>query len=327
MGLLVDGRWQDRWYDTDRTEGRFERTESAFRGWVTADGSPGPDGAPGHPAAAGRYHLYVSYACPWAHRTLILRALKGLDVLIDVSVVHWLMGEHGWTFEPDSEGIVGDRLSGARYLYEIYQRADPRYTGRVTVPVLWDTVKGTIVSNESSEIVRMFNTAFDAVGARPGDYYPAARREEIDRWNERIYETVNNGVYRAGFATTQAAYEEAVLPLFDTLDALEAHLARHRFLAGPDPTEADWRLLTTLLRFDAVYHGHFKCNLRRLVDYPNLWDYTRHLYQWPGVAATCRFDHVRRHYYQSHRTINPSGIVPCGPLIDLEAPVERDSLA
>ncbi|MEZ5661043.1 MAG: glutathione S-transferase family protein [Burkholderiaceae bacterium] len=319
MGLLVDGRWQDRWYDTEGNEGRFVRTQATWRGAITADASPGPDGRVFAPEA-GRYHLYVSYACPWAHRTLIARALKGLESLIGISVVHWLMAEHGWTFNPDSDGVVGDNLYGSELLYQLYQRADPAFTGRVTVPVLWDTRSQTIVSNESSEIIRMFNQAFAPLGVAGPDLYPEPLRAGIDQWNARIYDTLNNGVYRAGFATTQAAYDEAVGPLFETMDALEAHLGAHRYLVGPAPTEADWRLLPTLLRFDPVYHGHFKCNLRRLVDYPNLWAYTRELYQWPGVAGTCRLEHARRHYYQSHRMINPSGIVPLGPRLDLDAP-------
>ncbi|MEZ5652378.1 MAG: glutathione S-transferase family protein [Burkholderiaceae bacterium] len=325
MGLLVEGRWQDRWYDTEGNEGRFERTEATWRGAVTADGRPGPDGR-SFPAQAGRYHLYVSYACPWAHRTLITRALKGLEPMIGVSFVHWLMADDGWTFAPDPDGVVGDSLYGLDLLYQLYQRADPGFTGRVTVPVLWDTHEQTIVSNESSEIIRMLNSAFDALGATSVDIYPEPLRADIDRWNERIYATVNNGVYRAGFATRQKAYEEAVGPLFDTLDALESHLGGHRYLVGPAPTEADWRLLPTLLRFDIVYHGHFKCNLRRLVDYPHLWAYTRELYQWPGVADTCRFDHAQRHYYESHRNINPTGIVPAGPILDRLRPHGREHL-
>ncbi len=323
MGLLVDGNWQDRWYDTDSTGGKFERSESSFRHWVTADGSPGPSGEGGFPAARGRYHLYASYACPWAHRVLIWRALKGLEDAIDVSFVHWFMGEEGWTFEPDDDGIVGDRLGERTRLHQLYTAANPTFTGRVTVPVLWDTERDTIVSNESSELVRMLDTAFDQLGAAPGTLYPEAKRDEIDALNERIYHTLNNGVYKAGFATTQDAYEEAVNPLFDTLDALEEILARQRFLTGDEPLEADWRLFPTLLRFDLVYHGHFKCNVRRIADYRHLAGYTRDLYQWPGIRDTINLKHAKRHYYSSHETVNPTRIVPVGPALDLDAPHGR----
>ena len=312
MGLLVDGRWHDQWYDTAKSGGRFVRQDSAFRNWVTADGAPGPSGTGGFAPEAGRYHLYVSLACPWAHRTLIFRALKGLERFIDVSVVHWLMLDKGWTFA-HGEGVVPDPIGGAQYLHEVYTRADPHYSGRVTVPVLWDKATGTIVSNESSEIIRMFNTAFDGLGAKPGDYYPEALRAEIDALNERIYATVNNGVYKSGFATTQAAYEEAVGPLFETLDWLEARLETRRFLTGDAITEADWRLFTTLIRFDAVYVGHFKCNIRRIADYPRLSACLKALLAVEGVAGTVDLGHIKRHYYESHRTINPSGIVPMGP--------------
>lgn len=327
MGLLIDGKWVDRGYDTAKSGGRFEREAATFRHWITPDGAPGPTGEGGFQAASGRYHLYVSYACPWAHRTLLLRALKGLTSHIGISVVHWLMREDGWTFAADDEGLTGDRLHGHDFLRDLYLRAKPGMTGRVTVPVLWDRERETIVSNESADIVRMFNSAFDDAGATDGDFYPPALREEIDALNERIYATVNNGVYRAGFATTQEAYEEAVHPLFDTLDELEARLAGQRYLCGSRLTEADLRLLPTLLRFDLAYHGHFKCNLRRLVDYPALWAYTRDLYQRPGVADTCQFDHAKRHYYASHRDINPTGIVPAGPVRDLHAPHGREQLA
>ena len=323
MGLLIDGVWKDEWYDTKSTGGRFKRWESPFRSWVTADGSAGPTGSAGFKAEPGRYHLYISYACPWAHRTLIYRALKGLEDMIDVSVVHWLMRENGWTFASDDAGIVGDKLFGADFLHEIYTKADPAFSGRVTVPILWDKETGTIVSNESSEIIRMFNDAFDGIGAKPGDYYPADKRGEIDELNERIYATVNNGVYRAGFATSQAAYEEAVHPLFETLDFLDERLATRRFLTGAEPTEADWRLLPTMLRFDLVYHGHFKCNVKRIVDYPHLWPYTRDLFQWPGVASTFNADHAQRHYYESHLKVNPTGIVPAGPHVDFLEPHGR----
>ncbi|MCU4178758.1 glutathione S-transferase family protein [Bosea sp. BH3] len=312
MGLLVDGRWQDQWYDTAKSGGRFVRSESAFRNWVTADGSAGPSGKGGFRAQPGRYHLYVSLACPWAHRTLIFRKLKGLEDAISVSVVHWLMAENGWTFAP-GEGVVPDPFGGAHFLHEIYTRADPQYSGRVTVPVLWDRQEGTIVSNESSEIIRMLNAAFDGVGAKPGDYYPEALRPEIDALNERIYGTVNNGVYKAGFATTQDAYEEALKPLFETLDWLEERLGSRRYLTGGSLTEADWRLFTTLIRFDPVYVGHFKCNIRRIADYPRLSAYLRALYHVEGVAETVNFAHIKGHYYESHRTINPTGIVPVGP--------------
>jgi len=318
MGVLVDGVWQDRWYDTRATGGRFVRRDAEFRSWVTPDGAAGPTGEGGFRAEPGRYHLYVSLACPWAHRTIIFRKLKGLESAIGVSVVHWLLGEHGWTFDP-APGVVPDTVNGARYLHEVYTKARPKYSGRVTVPTLWDKVRGTIVNNESSEIIRMFNSAFDGAGAAAGDYYPAGLRGEIDAVNERVYATLNNGVYRCGFATSQAAYDEAVVPLFETLDWLEARLAARRYLCGDRLTEADWRLFTTLARFDAVYHGHFKCNLRRIVDYPNLWAYTRELYQWPGVAATVDFQHIKRHYYESHLQVNPSGIVPRGPLLDFGA--------
>lgn len=322
MGLLIDGVWHDQWYDTASTGGRFVRKDSQFRNWVTADGSLGPTGDGGFKAEPGRYHLYVSYACPWAHRTLIFRALKGLEDLISVSVVHWLMGEQGWTFEP-GEGVVADPIFNARYLHQIYTRANAQYTGRVTVPVLWDKQTQTIVNNESSEIIRMFNCAFDDLGAKPGDYYPEELRQEIDEINDRIYNTVNNGVYKCGFATTQAAYEEALKPLFDSLDWLDDRLANQRYLTGDRPTEADWRLFTTLVRFDPVYVGHFKCNIRRIIDYPHLWAYVRDLYQTAGVAETVHFSHIKGHYYQSHKTINPTGIVPVGPAIDFTAPHHR----
>jgi glutathionyl-hydroquinone reductase len=326
MGLLIDGQWHDNWYDTASTDGRFVRKDAAFRHWVTADGAAGPSGHAGFRAENGRYHLYVSLACPWAHRTLIMRALKGLEAAISVSAVHWLMLEDGWTFA-DGPGVVPDTVNGARLLRDIYTAADPVYTGRVTVPILWDKQQGTIVSNESSEIIRMFNGAFDHVGAKAGDYYPAALRDEIDAINARVYDTVNNGVYKAGFATTQRAYEEAVVPLFDTLDWLESRLATQRFLTGDQLTEADIRLFTTLVRFDAVYYGHFKCNLRRIADYPNLSAFTRDIYQHLGVADTVNFEHIKRHYYESHRTINPTGVVPRGPLLDFTAPHERARLA
>lgn len=313
MGLLVDGVWHDKWYDTAESGGRFVRKESQFRHWVTADGAPGPSGDGGFKAEPGRYHLYVSLACPWAHRALIVRSLKGLEEIISVSVVHWLMRGEGWTFA-DGPGVVPDTVNGAERLYEVYVKAQPGYTGRVTVPVLWDRERATIVNNESSEIIRMFNTAFDGLGAKPGDYYPEALRPEIDEINARVYATLNNGVYRSGFATTQEAYEEAVNPLFDTLDWLEETLSDGRpYLLGETLTEADWRLFTTLVRFDPVYVGHFKCNRRRVADYPRLSAYTKRLYEHPGVAETVDFGHIKRHYYESHRHINPTGIVPVGP--------------
>ena len=313
MGLLVDGVWHDKWYDTAESGGRFVRTESQFRHWVTADGAPGPNGDGGFPAEPGRYHLYVSLACPWAHRALIFRSLKGLEEMITLSVVHWLMRDEGWTFA-DGPGVVPDTVNGAERLHEVYVEAQPGYSGRVTVPVLWDRKRGTIVNNESSEIIRMLNSAFDGVGAKPGDYYPVALRPEIEAANDRVYATLNNGVYRAGFATSQEAYEEAVNPLFDTLDWLEARLSDGRpYLLGETLTEADWRLFTTLIRFDPVYVGHFKCNRRRIADYPHLSAYTKRLYEHPGVAETVDFGHIKRHYYESHRQINPTGIVPVGP--------------
>ena len=325
MGLLVDGQWQDQWYDTSASGGRFIRKDSIFRNWVTPDGTPGPTGTGGFAAEPGRYLLYVSLACPWAHRTLIVRALKGLEGLIDVAVVNWLMREQGWTFAP-GPGVVPDPVQGAAFLHQVYTAADPHYSGRVTVPVLWDRATGRIVNNESADIIRMFDTAFDRLGARPGDFYPDALRGEIDTLNARIYDTVNNGVYKAGFATTQAAYEEAVAPLFETLDWLEERLSRQRYLTGTRLTEADIRLFTTLVRFDPVYVGHFKCNLRRLVDYPTLLAYTRDLYQTPGVAGTVDLGHIKRHYYESHPTINPTGIVPVGPILDYAAPHGRERL-
>jgi putative glutathione S-transferase len=327
MGLLIDGVWHDRWYDTKSTGGRFLRRDAQFRNWVTPDGAPGPSGEGGFEAEPGRYHLYVSYACPWAHRTLIFRQLKGLEDAIPVSVVHWHMGAEGWEFR-DGPGCTPDTANGARALREVYLKATPDYSGRVTVPVLWDNKRATIVNNESSEIIRMFNAAFDSLADSGGDatrdFYPQDLRAEIDEINARVYGTVNNGVYRAGFATSQDAYEEAFDALFETLDDLEARLARQRYLLGERLTEADWRLFTTLVRFDPVYAGHFKCNKRRLVDYPNLWDYTRELYQLPGVAGTVHLDHIKRHYYGSHQSINPSGIVPKGPEIDFNEPHGRD---
>jgi putative glutathione S-transferase len=322
MGALVDGVWQDQPLVPKSQNGRFIRKDSAFRNWITADGSAGPTGVGGFKAEPGRYHLYVSLACPWAHRTLIFRKLKGLEEMIGVSVVNWRMLEHGWTFET-GPGVIPDPINGARYLHQVYTAAQPTYTGKVTVPVLWDKAQGTIVNNESAEIIRMFNQAFDGIGAKAGDFYPAGLRAEIDNLNARIYGTVNNGVYKAGFATQQEAYEEAVTALFDSLDWLDQLLGSRRYLAGDRQTEADWRLFTTLVRFDPVYVGHFKCNLRRIADYPNLFGYLRDLYQVPGIAETVNMQHIKGHYYESHRMINPTGIVPKGPILDLDAPSGR----
>ena len=313
-GRMIEGRWMS---EADAAahdaKGAFARPASAFRNWVTPDGAPGPTGQGGFRAEPGRYHLYVSLACPWAHRTLIFRKLKGLEGMIGLSVVHWLMGDDGWTFA-DGPGVIADSVNGADRLYQIYAKADPLYTGRVTVPALWDKERATLVSNESADILRMFNSAFDGVGAAPGDFYPEALRGEIDALNARIYETLNNGVYRCGFAATQGAYDEAATALFATLDALEARLEGRRFLVGDAPTEADWRLFVTLLRFDPVYVGLFKCNLRRIADYPNLARYRDEFRGWPGVAETIDMGHIKRHYYQSLRFLNPTGIVPMGPL-------------
>jgi putative glutathione S-transferase len=324
LGALVEGIWQDQPHNI--VGGRFLRRESQFRSWVTADGAPGPSGEGGFRAAPGRYHLYVSLSCPWAHRTFLFRNLKGLEGIVSASVSNWDNLAEGWTFAP-GPGVIPDTVNGARYLHEVYTKAQPIYTGRVTVPVLWDRERKTIVNNESSEIIRMFNSAFDGVGAAPGDYYPVELRPEIDAVNKRVYETLNNGVYRCGFATAQEAYDEAVVPLFETLDWMEERLAKRRYLCGDRLTEADWRAFTTLVRFDPVYYSHFKCNLRRLTDYPNLWAYTRDLYQHPGVAETVDFDHIKRHYYGSQRRVNPTGIVPRGPILDFRAPHGRDRRA
>ncbi len=323
MGLLVDGVWQDRWYDTASTGGRFQRSTTSWRNWVTPDGAPGPTGTGGFKAESGRYHLYVCLACPWAHRTLIFRALKGLTPHIDVSAVHPDMLTEGWTFGTDFPGATGDRLFGLPYLRDIYLKADPKASGRVTVPVLWDKHRNTIVSNESAEIIRMFNSAFDGLTGNTDDYWPEDLRPQIEALNARIYDTVNNGVYKAGFATSQAAYDEGVIPLFESLDWLEALLGRNRYLAGDRLTEADWRLFTTMVRFDPVYHTHFKCNRKWLREYPNLWGWTRELYQIPGVAGTVDFNHIVRHYHYSHDTINPYRIIPINPVIDWMAPHGR----
>ena len=327
MGHLVDGVWKDQWYDTESTGGAFKRSTSRYRNWITADGSAGPTGESGFKAEAGRYHLYVSLACPWAHRTLIFRAIKGLTDHIGVSVVHPDMLSDGWTFDPDFPGATGDTLYGLPFARDIYLKADPKASGRVTVPILWDTQRETVVSNESSEIIRMLNSAFDGLTGDTQDFWPVALRDEIEAVNERVYDTVNNGVYKSGFATTQEAYDAAVVPLFDSLDWLEDRLSRQRYLVGDRITEADWRLFTTLVRFDSVYHQHFKCNRRRIIDYPNLWAYTRELYQQPGVAETVNLDHIVRHYHYSHETINPHRIIPINPVLDFDAPHGRDHLA
>ncbi|MGI9510507.1 MAG: glutathione S-transferase family protein [Geminicoccaceae bacterium] len=322
MGQLVDGIWTDQDGGAKASDGRFRRADASLRNWITSDGRAGPSGEGGFKAEAGRYHLYVSLACPWAHRTLIFRKLKGLEAMIGVSVVHWLMADNGWSFEAD-DGATGDHLFAADLLHQIYTRAEPAYTGRVTVPVLWDKETGKIVSNESADIIRMLNTAFDGVGAADGDYYPEALCGPIGEVNAEIYDKVNNGVYKSGFATSQEAYEDAVMQLFATLGKLDARLAERRYLVGDRITEADWRLFTTLVRFDLVYVGHFKCNLRRLIDYPHLFAYTRELYQWPGVAETVDFHHIKNHYYGSHASINPTRIVPKGPIIDWTQPHGR----
>ncbi|MGH1369655.1 MAG: glutathione S-transferase family protein [Maritimibacter sp.] len=323
MGQLVNGTWEDIWYDTSKTGGKFVRSTAGFRNWITADGAPGPSGEGGFKAESGRYHLYVSLACPWAHRTLIFRALKGLEDHISISVVHPDMLDQGWTFSADFAGATGDTLFGLEYMHQIYTKVDPQISGRVTVPVLYDKQQDVIVSNESSEIIRMLNSAFDGITGNTNDYWPQAQRDAIEDINARVYDTINNGVYKAGFATTQKAYDEAIKPLFESLDWLEDHLGQNRYLMGDNVTEADWRLFTTLARFDPVYHGHFKCNRNRLVDFDNLWAYARELYQMPGVAATCVPEHYIRHYHYSHDTINPNRIIPIGPVLDWDAPHGR----
>jgi len=326
MGQLIDGKWHDVWYDTKSTGGKFVRKDAAFRNWITADGTPGPTGVGGYKADPGRYHLYVSYACPWAHRTLIFRALKGLGDLIDISVVHPDMLTDGWTFQTDEHGATGDRLYGSEFVRDIYTRADPDISGRVTVPILWDKQRETIVSNESSEIIRMFNSAFDGLTGNTDDYWPEDLRAALEPVNARIYDTINNGVYKSGFATSQDAYTQAVTTLFDSLDWLEQRLSAQRYLMGDRLTEADWRLFTTLVRFDPVYHLHFKCNRRRLIDYPNLWSYTRELFQIPGIPDTVHLGHIVRHYHYSHDTINPNRIIPINPILDWSAPHGRGHL-
>ena len=322
MGLLVNGQWQDKWYDTDSSNGKFERETAQLRHWVTVDGSAGITGEAGFKAQANRYHLYVSLACPWAHRTLIFRALKGLQDLITVSVVSPDMLDSGWAFDTQNHS-TGDALFNSNYLHQVYTKNNPKYSGRVTVPVLWDKKLNKIVSNESADIIRMFNSAFNELTGNNDDYYPEALRPKIDELNALIYPNINNGVYRAGFATKASAYEEAVTGLFDALDRIEARLGASRYLIGDDITEADWRLFTTLVRFDPVYVGHFKCNLRRIADYPALSGYLRELYQMPGIAETVVMPHIKTHYYASHRNLNPTGIVPKGPILDFLAPHGR----
>ncbi|WP_318520114.1 glutathione S-transferase family protein [Photobacterium leiognathi] len=322
MGLLINGKWHTDWYDTKSTGGKFERKASSFRNWITKDGSAGITGEAGFKAEPNRYHLYVSLACPWAHRAIIYRQLKGLDSMIPMSVVNAYMGENGWNFEA-GDGVVADPIFNAQFLHQIYTQADPDYTGRVTVPVLWDKHKQTIVSNESADIIRMLNSAFDDVGAVKGDFYPQALRQQIDELNDFVYANINNGVYRAGFATTQEAYDEAVIALFDALEVIEQRLSTQRYLLGDHITEADWRLFTTLVRFDAVYVGHFKCNLKRIVDFPHLWGYVRDLYQVEGIAQTVDIDYIKAHYYGSHETINPTRIIPKGPELDFLSPHHR----
>jgi putative glutathione S-transferase len=326
MGHLVDGKWHDEQHAERTADGRFLRPSTRFRNWVTEDGGTGPTGTGGFAAARGRYHLYIALPCPWAHRTLIMRMLKGLEDVVSLSIVEPLYGPHGWRFG-DSPGTIADDVNGASELAEIYLRADPKYTGRVSVPVLWDKERGTIVNNESAEIIRMFNAAFARLTNVRTDYYPPALREEIDQVNALVYENINNGVYRAGFATAQAPYEEAFRALFSALDTIEARLARQRYLCGRAITEADWRLFTTLVRFDAVYYSHFKCNLRRITDYPNLSNYLRDLYQQPGIAATVDMEQIKLHYYGSQRHVNPYGIVPLGPELDFSAPHDRSKFS
>ncbi|GAP74676.1 glutathione S-transferase, omega [Pseudoalteromonas sp. SW0106-04] len=322
MGLLVNGKWQDKWYDTDSSKGEFQRESAQLRNWVTADGSAGPSGREGFKAQKGRYHLYVSLACPWAHRTLIFRTLKGLEDYIDVSVVSPDMLSQGWTFD-QAKGSSGDSLFGYHYMHQLYTRNNPTYSGRVTVPVLWDKQQNCIVSNESAEIIRMFNEAFNHLTGNTLDFYPEHLRKDIDAINELVYHGINNGVYRTGFATTQQAYEQAFDTLFSALEKVERKLAGQRYLVGSELTEADWRLFTTLIRFDAVYFGHFKCNKRTIESYDNLANYLRDLYQVKGVAETLNMAHIKRHYYFSHTMINPTQVVPKGPVLDFSRPHNR----
>jgi putative glutathione S-transferase len=323
MGQLVDGVWHDVWYETKTSGGAFVRDSAKFRNWITADGSAGPTGEAGFKAESGRYHLYISNACPWAHRSMVFRALKDLTNHIDVSVVHPDMLSNGWTFETDENGANGDALFSLPFARDIYIKADPHISGRVTIPILWDKQQNTIVSNESSEIIRMFNSAFDEITENTQDFWPADHRDAIEDVNSRIYNTINNGVYKSGFATTQTAYDAAVGPLFESLDWIEGILSQNRYLTGDKITEADWRLWTTLIRFDMVYHQHFKCNRKRIIDYPNIWGFTRELYQWAGVKQTVNMDHIVRHYHYSHETINPNRIIPTNPIIDFDAPHDR----
>ncbi|GHC17076.1 glutathione-dependent reductase [Kushneria pakistanensis] len=325
MGLLVDGQWVDRWYDTRGNDGEFVRESAQLRDWVTPDGEPGPEGQAGVSAGSNRFHLYVSLACPWAHRALIMRRLKGLSDLVGVSVTSPYMLDEGWTYELE-EGSSGDPVNGVRRHYQLYTLTDAHYTGRVTVPVLWDKKKSRIVNNESADLMRIFNTAFDELTGNTLDLYPAPLREEIDRINNEVYDRVNNGVYKAGFATEQKVYEKHVTALFETLDRLEALLGERRYLVGEYLTEADIRLFTTLVRFDSVYYGHFKCNLQRIEDYPALSNYLRELYQWPEIAETVNMTHIKRHYHGSHPSINPNGIIPLGPVLDLDRPHDRERL-
>ena len=309
MGLLVDGVWTDQWYDTKSTAGRFERPQSSLRNWVTKDGSAGITGISGYKAEISRYHLYISLACPWAHRTLIFRKLKGLETFIDISVVHWLMEENGWTFK-EGPGVIPDSVNHARFMHQVYTKANPDYTGRVTVPVLWDKETSSIVSNESSDIIQMLNSSFDSIGASPGDFFPTDLATKMNQVNEKIYDTFNNGVYKCGFATSQKAYQNALDELFKTMYWMEERLSQGRYLLGNIMTASDWRAFPTLCRFDAIYHAHFKCSKKRLIDYPNLWDYTRDLYQMPGISGTFDMEHARKHYYLSHIQINPTAIIP-----------------
>ncbi|MBA2796179.1 glutathione S-transferase family protein [Streptococcus porcinus] len=315
MGLLVDGNWQDKWYDTRSTGGHFVRSQTQFRHWITNDGSLGLTGDKGFKAESGRYHLYVSLACPWASRTLMMRKLKGLEDHISLSIVNPYMLEHGWTFD-DYPGVVFDPEFGSDYLYELYLKADPHYSGRVTVPVLWDKKTKTIVNNESEDIIRIFNHAFDDITGNRDDYYPKNLQGKINEVNDFVYRNINNGVYKVGFATKQEVYDKEVQKLFQALEKVEYELEGHHWLVGNQMTEADIRLFTTLVRFDSVYYGHFKCNLNRLVAYPNLWNYTKRIYNLDGIASTVNMDHIKTHYYGSHKTINPNGIIPKGPIID-----------
>lgn len=328
MGLLVEGKWHDQWYDTKATGGKFIRADSKFRNWITKDGSlspNNPEGISGFKAEANRYHLYISHACPWAHRTMIFRKLKKLEEMISISVVDHYMGASGWTFK-QNDGVIADPIHNAQFMHQIYTAADKQFSGRVTVPVLWDKKQNTIVSNESSEIIRMLNSAFDDIGAAEGDFYPTNLHHEIDAINDKIYHAINNGVYKCGFASTQEAYEEPYNALFAELDNVEAILSKKRYLIGNQITEADWRLFTTLIRFDAVYVGHFKCNKKRIADYPNMSNYLRELYQIRGIAETINMDHIKKHYYGSHETINPHLVVPLGPEIDFGAPHNRTAI-